>query len=75
VGKDGKWRAAAGNKILNKILNKIQKDTHLAIDIQRDDLNPSDLANIAAMADTYRKRLHDLSWFMRVLNETIAEKN
>ncbi|WP_305046917.1 transposase [Geoalkalibacter sp.] len=39
---------------------------------ERDDLNPSDLANIAAMADTYRKRLYDLSWFMRVLNETIA---
>lgn len=39
---------------------------------ERDDLNPSGLANIAALADTYRRRLFDLSWFMRVLNETVA---
>ncbi|AJF07632.1 transposase [Geoalkalibacter subterraneus] len=39
---------------------------------ERDTLSATELSNIAALAETYRKRLHDLSWFMRVLNETIA---
>lgn len=29
---------------------------------------------IAELAETYRKRLQDLSWFMRVLNESIARE-
>jgi hypothetical protein len=32
----------------------------------------SQLAGVSTWAATYRERLHDLSWFMRVLNESIA---
>jgi hypothetical protein len=39
---------------------------------ERTDMDVSQLASVSAWAATYRERLHDLSWFMRVLNESIA---
>lgn len=39
---------------------------------QRALLGAAELARVAQYADCYRARLHDLSWFMRVLNESIA---
>jgi REP element-mobilizing transposase RayT len=41
---------------------------------ERAALGAAELARIEAYADCYRTRLHDLSWFMRVLNETIARQ-
>jgi REP element-mobilizing transposase RayT len=38
----------------------------------RADMDVSQLSSVSAWAATYRERLHDLSWFMRVLNESIA---
>jgi len=35
-------------------------------------MDVSQLAGVSTWAATYRERLHDLSWFMRVLNESIA---
>lgn len=37
-------------------------------------LDAATLARIDAWAQTYRARLMDISWFMRVLNETIARR-
>lgn len=37
-------------------------------------LDPATLARIDEWAETYRARLMDISWFMRVLNETIARQ-
>lgn len=37
-----------------------------------DEAEPYVLEQVEALAQTYRERLYDLSWFMRVLNETIA---
>jgi hypothetical protein len=39
---------------------------------ERAEMDVSQLSSVLASAATYRKRLHDLSWFMRVLNESIA---
>jgi REP element-mobilizing transposase RayT len=39
-----------------------------------DELDEASLLRVAEYAETYRQRLADLSWFMRVLNETIARK-
>lgn len=39
---------------------------------ERTDMDVSQLASVSTWAATYRERLHDLSWFMRVLNESIA---
>ena len=39
---------------------------------ERDEMDVSQLASVSTWAATYRERLHDLSWFMRVLNESIA---
>jgi len=41
---------------------------------ERAALCAAELARIAEYADCYRARLHDLSWFMRVLNESIARQ-
>jgi hypothetical protein len=38
----------------------------------RAEMDISQLASVLTSAATYRERLHDLSWFMRVLNESIA---
>jgi hypothetical protein len=38
----------------------------------RAEMDISQLASVSTSAATYRERLHDLSWFMRVLNESIA---
>lgn len=38
------------------------------------DFDPATLARIDEWAETYRTRLMDISWFMRVLNETIARQ-
>ena len=35
-------------------------------------LSPAQLAAVDTLAAQYRTRLHDISWFMRVLNESIA---
>ena len=41
---------------------------------ERAALGAAELARIAEYAECYRARLHDLSWFMRVLNESIARQ-
>jgi hypothetical protein len=38
----------------------------------RAEMDVSQLSSVSTSAATYRERLHDLSWFMRVLNESIA---
>ena len=39
---------------------------------ERTDMSPSELAKVSDWVETYRERLFDLSWFMRVLYESIA---
>jgi hypothetical protein len=39
---------------------------------QRSQMGEAELAAVEALAEGYRARLHDLSWFMRTLNEHIA---
>jgi hypothetical protein len=39
---------------------------------QAEALDAASLARVEEWAETYRARLMDISWFMRVLNETIA---
>ncbi|MCQ2037470.1 MULTISPECIES: acyltransferase family protein [Stutzerimonas stutzeri subgroup] len=41
---------------------------------ERAALGAAELARIAEYAECYRARLHDLSWFMRVLNESVARQ-
>ena len=41
---------------------------------QADALDAASLARVEEWAETYRARLMDISWFMRVLNETIARQ-
>lgn len=41
---------------------------------ERAALGAAELARISEYAECYRARLHDLSWFMRVLNESIARQ-
>ena len=38
-------------------------------------MGEAELAKVHEMADTYRARLFDLSWYMRVLNESIARQS
>ena len=38
----------------------------------RETMHDSELQRVGEFAAVYRERLHDLSWFMRVLNESIA---
>ena len=40
----------------------------------RSQMGDSECAKVREFADLYRQRLHDLSWFMRVLNESIARQ-
>ncbi len=40
----------------------------------RDLLSAAELDTVNALADVYRKRLSDISWFMRLLNEYIARQ-
>ena len=40
--------------------------------IRGEHLEPHERNQIDALVDTWRKRLHDISWFMKVLNENIA---
>ena len=41
---------------------------------QAETLDDASLARVDEWAETYRARLMDISWFMRVLNETIARQ-
>ena len=41
---------------------------------ERAALSGAELARVMEYAECYRTRLHDLSWFMRVLNESIARQ-
>jgi len=38
----------------------------------RDSMSDGELSRLGEFVSVYRERLHDLSWFMRILNETIA---
>ena len=38
-------------------------------------MGEAEIAKVHEMADTYRARLFDLSWYMRVLNESIARQS
>lgn len=38
----------------------------------RDTMSDGELSRVGEFVAVYRERLHDLSWFMRILNETIA---
>ncbi len=40
----------------------------------RTEMDPAEIAQVEEMAATYRSRLHDLSWFMRILNESLARQ-
>jgi len=41
---------------------------------QRAQMGQAEVAMVLTFAKTYRERLHDLSWFMRVLNESLARQ-
>ena len=38
------------------------------------DMTQAEIAKVEELAEVYRERLHDLSWFMRTLNEHIARR-
>ena len=40
----------------------------------RAQMGDAEIAMVQELAETYRARLHDLSWFMRVLNESLARQ-
>ncbi|MCB2262231.1 MAG: transposase [Candidatus Thiosymbion ectosymbiont of Robbea hypermnestra] len=40
----------------------------------RAEMSQAEVAEVEALAEVYRERLHDLSWFMRTLNEHIARR-
>nr|WP_157792587.1 transposase [Thiomicrospira microaerophila] len=40
--------------------------------VDKDQAEPAIVKQVQQLAQTYRERLYDLSWYMRVLNETIA---
>ena len=41
---------------------------------QGKNLTEAEIATVAAIAEVYRRRLYDISWFMRLLNEYIARQ-
>ena len=40
--------------------------------LNKDPLSPAELSAVSTLSEQYRRRLYDISWFMRVLNESIA---
>ncbi len=40
----------------------------------RGSMSQAEIAKVEALAEVYRERLHELSWFMRTLNEHIARR-
>ena len=40
----------------------------------RSEMTDAEISQVTELAETYRKRLYDLSWFMRTLNEYIARQ-
>ena len=42
--------------------------------VECDTLSEAEIETVTRLADVYRKRLYDISWFMRLLNEYIARR-
>jgi len=42
--------------------------------LKGESLESYELQQVGTLIDTYRKRLHDISWFMKVLNENISKR-
>jgi len=41
---------------------------------ERAQMSDAEIAKVAELGESYRSRLHDLSWLMRTLNEHVARK-
>lgn len=55
--------------------HRIQRGTSLTRKfVEKDKLSEAELETVMVTAEVYRKRLFDVSWFMRLLNEFIARK-
>ncbi len=44
------------------------------LSVSRAEMSQAEINEVEALAEVYRARLHDLSWFMRTLNEHIARR-
>ena len=43
-------------------------------DAESTTLSKAEIETVHSLAEIYRKRLYDISWFMRLLNEYIARR-
>eukprot|EP00487_Bulimina_marginata_P007917 TRINITY_DN29708_c0_g1_i1.p1 TRINITY_DN29708_c0_g1~~TRINITY_DN29708_c0_g1_i1.p1 ORF type:complete len:198 (-),score=18.99 TRINITY_DN29708_c0_g1_i1:222-815(-) len=66
-----------GTLLTQKYLSQINEQKHQAnqeSSTEVNSLNHSELLTIEQTAQVYKQRLMDISWFMRVLNESIARE-